>query len=128
VIEMDATVSNFKKYESGALAGFFDLEMGGLTYLGCKVFVKNNSVWFQFPSIKSTDAAGAAHYTPIISASTATMREIQDAVRPHLRACLGTEVEETRPPARPAGRGGGEHAYEASRRAAEDPNGADIPF
>jgi hypothetical protein len=131
---VDAQILNFKKYESGALQGFFDLEMGGLTYLGCKCFRKGDSLWFQFPAQKSTDAAGEARYTPIITASTTTMREVQDAVRPHLRACLGIDPEETRPfggpaPGSTAPRGErGEHAYQASRRAALDPAGADIPY
>jgi len=85
---MDAQVLNFKAYSSGALAGFFDLEMGGLTYLGCKCFRKGDSVWFQFPAQKSTDAAGEVKYTPIVTATTATMREVQDAIRDQLRAAL----------------------------------------
>ena len=70
VLEMDAQVLNFKAYSSGALCGFFDLEVDGLTFLGCKCFVKGNSLWFQFPSIKSTDASGEVRYTPIVTATT----------------------------------------------------------
>jgi hypothetical protein len=94
---MDAMVLNFKAYQSGALSGFFDLEVHGLTFAGCKCFRKGDSLWFQFPSIKSTDAAGEVRYTPIVTATTTTMRALQDAVRPQLRACLGATPEETRP-------------------------------
>ena len=137
---MEIQVVNFKAYSSGALVGFFDLELHGLTFAGCKAFRKEDRLWFAFPSQKVTGASGEAHYTPIITASTATMREVQDAARPHLRACLGIDQlvqnvlianigpEESRPPTRPAARGGGEHAYQASRRAAQDPDGEDIPF
>jgi hypothetical protein len=85
---MDAQVLNFKRYDSGALTGFFDLEVHGITFIGCKCFVKGNSVWFAFPAIKSTDASGEVRYTPTVTATTTTMREIQDAVRPQLRAAL----------------------------------------
>jgi hypothetical protein len=132
---VDARILNFKKYESGALAGFFDLEMGGLTYLGCKCFRKGDSLWFQFPAQKSTDAAGEVKYTPIITASTATMRALQDAVRDQLRACMEVTTAETRPFGGPAPRPSpkpGRKVYKTPENedlsAYRSEPGEDIPF
>lgn len=94
---MDAQVLNFKRYDSGALTGFFDLEVHGLSFTGCKCFRKGDSLWFQFPSIKSTDAAGEVRYTPIVTATTTTMRALQDAVRDQLRAALEGAAGAQRP-------------------------------
>jgi hypothetical protein len=104
---MEIQVSNFKTYASGALVGFFDLELHGLTFAGCKCFRKGDSLWFQFPSTKSTDAAGEVRYTPIVTATTTTMRALQDGVRDQLRPLLdGVNGSERKSNAgRPAQRG-----------------------
>jgi hypothetical protein len=111
MIDMSATVTNYRAYQSGAMQGFFDLELHGLTILGCKVFSKDGRLWFAFPSQKIMSSSGETKYVDIITAAPAVLREIQDAVRPQLRAALGVTAEETRPfggtAPRPGRRAGG---------------------
>jgi hypothetical protein len=85
---MDAQVLNFKKYESGAMVGFFDMEVGGLVVTGCKAFKKDDSLWFAWPSEKMTDATGEVKYHDIVSAAEPTMRHLQGLVRGQLRAAM----------------------------------------
>jgi hypothetical protein len=42
---MDAYVVNFKPYSSGAMVGFFDLAVGGITVRSCRAFSKEDKVW-----------------------------------------------------------------------------------
>jgi hypothetical protein len=72
---VDAQVLNFKRYDSGAMAGFFDLSVCGIVVTSCKCFKKpadgqkEDKVWFAWPSEKTTDAAGEAKYRDIVSAA-----------------------------------------------------------
>jgi hypothetical protein len=85
---MDAQVINFKAYSSGAMAGFFDLVVSGITVTGCKAFRKEDKVWFAWPSEKSQDKEGKDHWREIVTASDPVMRHLQNLVRGQLRALL----------------------------------------
>jgi hypothetical protein len=98
---MDAQVLNFKRYDSGAMIGFFDMEVGGLVVTGCKAFKKDDKLWFAWPSEKTTDAAGEVKYRDIVSAAEPTMRHLQGLVRGQLRAALDAPEAPTRPPGKP---------------------------
>jgi hypothetical protein len=135
---MDARVLNFKKYDSGSLAGFFDLAVGGLTVTGCKAFCKEgNKFWFAWPSEKlEAKDGGEAKWRDIVTASEPVMRHIQGLVRPQLRALILGNAGGTQPsPHRQNGGGSsarsgsaehGDRAYQDSRRAAQADS--DIPF
>jgi hypothetical protein len=43
---MDAYVVKFKPYPSGAMVGFFDLAVGGITVRSCRASIKDDKVWF----------------------------------------------------------------------------------
>jgi hypothetical protein len=92
---MDAQVLNFKPYQSGAMVGFFDLEVSGLVVTGCKCFRKDDRVWFAWPSEKVPGENGEAAYRDIVCAADPVMRHLQNAVRGQLR----TALESPRPPA-----------------------------
>jgi DNA-binding cell septation regulator SpoVG len=40
---------NFKKYEKGAMRGFFDLRYHGLTIKGCRLMDGTNGLWIALP-------------------------------------------------------------------------------
>jgi hypothetical protein len=85
---MDAQVLNFKRYDSGAMVGFFDMGVGGLVVTGCKAFRKDDKCWFAWPSEKTTDVAGEVKYRDIVAAAEPTMRHLQGLVRGQLRAAM----------------------------------------
>jgi hypothetical protein len=87
---MDVQVLNFKRHESGAMLGFCDLQVGGLTVRGCKLFVKDggDKCWFAWPSEKKQDKDGQDIYVDVVQASESFMRHLQGLVRPQIRALL----------------------------------------
>lgn len=85
---MDAQVINFKRYDSGAMVGFFDLVVGGITVTGCKAFRKEDKLWFSWPSQKATDKQGNDAWNDIVTASEPVMRHLQNLVRGQLRNLL----------------------------------------
>lgn len=134
---MDARILNFKKYDSGSLAGFFDLAVDGLTVTGCKAFVKEgDKFWFAWPSEKiEAKEGGEAKWREIVTASEPAMRHLQGLVRPQLRALIFGNAGGTQPnPHRrnngsSSGSGSGEYSdrgYQDSRGAAQQAD--DIPF
>jgi len=54
-------VLNFKKYDRGAMRGFFDLRYHGLTIKGCRLMTGSNGLWFSFPQVKG-DQDGETKY------------------------------------------------------------------
>jgi hypothetical protein len=127
---MNAQVLNFKKYDSGSLAGFFDLAVGGLTVTGCKAFCKEDKFWFAWPSEKMQDKDGNDKWRDIVTASEPVMRHLQGIVRPQLRALVLGNAGGNQPRQSNGGSGKpGEHGdkgYQESRRAAQSAD--DIPF
>jgi hypothetical protein len=85
---MDAIVINWKRFDSGALAGFFDLVVSGITITGCKAFRKDDRLWFAWPSEKTQDKDGGDKWREIVTASEPVMRHLQGLVRGQLRALL----------------------------------------
>jgi len=85
---MDAQVINFKGYDSGAMVGFFDLVVGGITVTGCKAFRKEEKLWFAWPAEKSQDKEGKDYWREIVTASEPAMRHLQSLVRGQLRVLL----------------------------------------
>jgi hypothetical protein len=104
---MDAQVINFKRYDSGAMIGFFDLVVGGITVTSCKAFRKEDKVWFAWPAEKSQDKEGKDYWREIVTASEPVMRHLQNLVRGQLRALLdgGNGPVRKPSPGRPAQRG-----------------------
>lgn len=101
---MNAAICNFKRYDSGAMVGFFDLVVGGIVVTGCKAFRKDDKLWFAWPSEKITDAAGEAKYKDIVAAAEPVMRHLQNCVRGQLRAALDGKPEASQPGPPPASR------------------------
>ena len=104
---MQIHVINFKRYESGAMVGFFDLAVGPLVVSGCKAFRKqaedgSEKLWFAWPSQKAADKDGNEVWNDIVTAAPPVARHLQALVRPQVRRLLdGKEhadrrVEETR--------------------------------
>ena len=90
---MDAQVLNFKRYDSGAMVGFFDLAVSGIVVTGCKAFRKRaddgaEKLWFAWPSEKSQDKAGNDQWRDIVTAAEPVMRHLQGLVRGQLRALV----------------------------------------
>jgi hypothetical protein len=85
---MECAILNFKRHDSGAMLGFCDLQVGGLTVRGCKLFRKDDKVWFSWPSEKRQDKDGQDVYTDIVAASEPFVRHLQALVRPQIRALL----------------------------------------
>ena len=127
---MDAQVINFKAYTSGAMSGFFDLVVGGITVTGCKAFQKEDKVWFAWPSEKAQDREGKDHWREIVTASEPVMRHLQGLVRSQLRALIHGNAGGDQPRKPPGGHSRpadhGDRAYQESRRAAQAAD--DIPF
>jgi hypothetical protein len=120
---MDAQVINFKAYSSGAMAGFFDLVVSGITVTGCKAFKKEDKVWFAWPAEKTHDKEGNDHWREIVTASEPVIRHLQGLVRPQLRALILGNAGGNQP-RKPSGEHSrseenGERAYQESRRAAQ---------
>lgn len=55
---MEISVSNFKSYEKGLLAGFFTMVFFGLEIRNCRLMLQKDSegYWISFPQIKMDDA------------------------------------------------------------------------
>jgi len=128
---MDAQVINFKAYSSGVMAGFFDLVVSGITVIGCKVFQKEDKVWFAWPAEKTQDKEGKDHWREMVTASEPVMRHLQGLVRAQLRAFIlgNAGGNQARQPTNGNHRRSGEHgdrAYQESRLAAAAAD--DIPF
>ena len=87
---MQIEILNFKRFESGAMFGFCDLQLGGFTVRGCKLFSKDGGekVWFSWPSEKHRGKDGKDVYTDIVQASEAFTRHLQAMVRPQIKALL----------------------------------------
>lgn len=130
---MDARILNFKKYDSGIMAGFFDLLVDGLVVTGCKAFCKEDKFWFSWPSEKTQDKDGNDRWRDIVTGSEPVMRHLQALIRPQLRALIFGNAGGTQPPQdqhSQHGKPGGEHgdrAYQESRRAAQADIG-NLPF
>jgi hypothetical protein len=86
---MECTILNFKRHESGAMLGFCDMQVGGLSIRGCKLFQKDDKVWFAWPSEKRQDRDGKDVFTEIVTATEPVMRHLQAIARPQIRALLG---------------------------------------
>lgn len=134
---MDAKVLNFKAYAHGAIIGFFDLLVAGLTISNCNGFQKEgDKFWFAWPSEKiQAKDGGEDKWRDLVSASEPVMRHLQGLVRPQLRALVvgnaGGAQSNPHRQQKPsvAGRRSGEFddpAYRESRRAAQQDIGA--PF
>jgi len=60
---------NFKKYESGCLKGFADIEaelLGQTIILKCKLFQKDSRQWISLPDHQATNKEGEKIYVPNI--------------------------------------------------------------
>lgn len=86
---MKVTVDNIKKFEKGALRGFFDLEMEGLLRInGCSCLCKGSSWWISFPSKTYQDEDGKTKYQPIIEMPAERLQSLRDLVMPELKAAF----------------------------------------
>lgn len=87
---MQTEILNFKRFESGAMFGFCDLQVNGLTVRGCKLFYKDGGekAWFSWPSDKRRGKDGKDVYTDIVQASEAFTRHLQAMVQPQIKALL----------------------------------------
>ena len=93
---MECSLLNFKRFESGALVGFFDFAVNGIVITGCKAFKRTGDhgedrVWFAWPAEKSQDKEGNDHWREIVTASEPVMRHLQSMVRGQLRNLLDNE-------------------------------------
>lgn len=94
---MQIHVINFKRYESGAMVGFFDLAVGPLVVSGCKAFRKQaedgtEKVWFAWPSQKAADKDGNEVWIDIVTAAPPVASHLQALVRPQVRRLLDGKV------------------------------------
>lgn len=89
---MDAQVLNFKRYDSGAMVGWFDLGVCGIVVTGCKAFRKDDRIWFAWPSEKTTDPAGEEKYRDIVTAAEPVTRHLQNVIRGALRAAMDAKT------------------------------------
>ncbi len=113
---MDAQVINFKRYDSGAMVGFFDLVVGGITVTSCKAFRKEDKLWFAWPSEKTQDRDGKDQWRDIVTASEPVMRHLQGIVRGQLRTLLDGGKGSARQPG----------AGQPSQRSFRTPEGEDL--
>ena len=131
---MDVQIINFKSYASGAMIGFCDLQVGGLTIRGCKLFQKDgDKVWLGFPSEKKQDREGKDAWVDVVTCSEPFARHLQALLRPQIRQLIeASGDQDQKPPGKPKFAGSsfrGEHGdrgYQESRKASKE--GADIPF
>ena len=98
---MQIYVINFKRYESGAMVGFFDLAVGPLVVSGCKAFRNQaedgtEKLWFAWPSQKAADKDGNEVWNDIVAAAPPVARHLQALVRPQVRRLLDGEAHTDR--------------------------------
>lgn len=79
------SVLNFKKFDKGAINGFFDLRYHGLTIKSCRLMHGKNGLWFSFPQIKGKSDDGSTQYFDLMFL-TAPERE-------YIRALILAELE-----------------------------------
>lgn len=90
-------VLNFKRFDKGAIKGFFDLRYHGLTIKGCRLMTGKNGLWFSFPQKEADSDDGSVQYFDLMFL-TAPERE-------HVRGLILAELESKGLIERPAGQG-----------------------
>lgn len=94
---MDIHVMNFKEYQSGQLKGFFDVQYGALTIIGCMYFTNGAKRWFAFPQKPIEDKDGQRAYQEIIQSSSAVYGHLRSEIMRQIDA-LRVKPEKNEPP------------------------------
>lgn len=89
---MEIKILGFKKYVSGKLRGYIDVQIVdlGLTIQGCKLFRNDKGSWVSLPEEKYTDREGTCRWQPFLKFTSNMDKEFQHEVKGTLKKYLET--------------------------------------